>query len=752
MAAQKRGTEVQLEEMKIRYYSPRFECLRDMLVRCKDIYRKQTVQWQAQWNAVIGGIQYYYEIIQEEEEIQRKQDACNRKNTDTLKKRCYDLVESMNRAIYCLIDTRYIALSSYESEGVQKVEDINKKLCPYREYLQWICNNFMKDKKDSERLIIKVSLDLLKNRVSMATLFSEAHDYETEKKTPSLCVVFYPSHDELEGAYKYLPMLTHEISHHFRYIHSEERNRVLLEYLLDQLCTHMVASLFQMVSEKGNHMIRGAAEDMLASVMKRTLQKCFKEKYEGFILRGHLIQMRDYLYQFFYDMVGKGDIAEKIYKNGDPVFLILKEAFCGLAFVTDMSWYVTEKDKEDCTEEEQILSGVLDKLSFSEVESGNPTIVTTKDLETALRLLVLRAGKAVENKFGNNSGEDGNKALRLEVYKSWFYDYCEFEGRLEKLRKEMTSGDEQEFYNFFDICVTIKNYIDNILRICSVDQELFVRRKTAYPVLTEVFRDLRGKVKTELERKAEGPTLEKAYLSNRMIHSEIVRMGLLDEKEDVFVSMFLKLFNDWDMDLFSHTLSDYMKVYEEVFADLGMCAAFDFNQIGYANYIIEKFSYEQEPGKRLEKDMTRERLRLVLSVLKKPSSNLILAINQSDKKAGNGDTTEQRWKKEIERLMKKKPIAGKYDQHFKKVFEEKIVNTGWVKACRQNNVVQAIGQYYNSSYKEGGDRKKEMEEQFFEDFKKRNDMREQAFNKIKEGGSDSAIHIMLEEVDGHVKL
>lgn len=196
MAEQNKGTEVQLANMKIPYYSPRFECLRDMLVRYKDISGKQTVQWQAQWNAVIGGIQYYYAIIQEEEEIQRKQNAGNRKDTDVLKKLCDALVESMNRAIYCLIDTRYIALSDSENDGSQKSEDINKKLCPYREYLQWICNNFMRGKQD-RRLIIKVSLDLLKNRVSMDTLFPEAHDYETEKKAPSLCVVFYPSHDEL---------------------------------------------------------------------------------------------------------------------------------------------------------------------------------------------------------------------------------------------------------------------------------------------------------------------------------------------------------------------------------------------------------------------------------------------------------------------------------------------------------------------------------------------------------------------------
>lgn len=746
MADQKRGTEVQLKNMKIPYYSPRFECLRDMLDEYKNISGKQTVQWQAQWNAVIGGIQYYYEIIQEEES-QREQGACNMKGTNVLEKLCSDLVESMNRAIYCLIDTRYIALSSSENDGDQKSEDINKKLCPYREYLQWICNNFMKDKENHERLIIKVSLDLLKNRVSMDTLFSEAHAYETQKKTPSLCVVFYPSHDELEGAYKYLPMLTHEISHHFRYIDSRKRNRILLRYLLDQLCTHMTASLFQMVSEKGNHVMRGEAEAMLAWVMKNTLRKCFEDKYGEFMQQGHLVQMKDYLYQFFYDMVGKGDIAEKIYKNGAPVFLILKEAFCGLAFVTDMSWYVTEENKEDCTEEELLLSRVLDILSSSET----PNTVRKKELEKALRALVFRVGEAVENKFSRGDVGDEIKKLRLEVYKSWFCDYSEFKGKLEQLRRKMTSKNEQGFYDFFDICVTIKNYIDNILYICAVGEAFFVRTKTAYPILTKVFEALRRKVKTVLERKGERPTLEKAYLSNRMIHSEIVQMGLLDEREDVFVSMFLKLFSDWDMNLFSHMLDEYMKVYEEVFADLGMCAAFGFDQVGYANYIIEKFSYEQEPGKRLEKDMTRERLRLVLSILEKSSSNQKLAINKSGANDGIGGT-EQRWKEEIERLMEKRPIEGKYDGHFKDVFENHIIKANWVKACRENDVIQAIGRHYNSSYKEDDNEKEKMEKKFSDDFKKRNDKREEKFNKIEEKGPETAIHIMLQEVDEHVKL
>lgn len=224
----------------------------------------------------------------------------------------------------------------------------------------------------------------------------------------------------------------------------------------------------------------------------------------------------------------------------------------------------------------------------------------------------------------------------------------------------------------------------------------------------------------------------------------------MSRQADTFISVFLKLFNGWDMERFSGTVSEYMKVYEEVFADLGMCAAFRFSRVGYGNYIVEKFSYEREKEKSEGKSITRERLRLVFAVLGEPEKDEKLAEKNSDGK--DLGETEERWREEIESLMKKQPRAGKHDAHFKEVFTKQIVNADWVKACRENDVVQAIGKYYNSSYEEGGNEKEEMGERFFDDFKKRNDKREQAFNKIKEGGSESAIAIMLEEVDGDVKL
>lgn len=556
MADQRDGTEVPLNEMSIPHYSRRFDCLRDILKPHRDTVDQQTVQWQAQWGALDGGIQYYYKII---EEVQ---------NTGEKRNLCHSLVESMNRAIYCLIDTKYISRRKPDKDESDQTEDMNKCLCAYMEYLQWICNIDMdeENRKNNQRLIIKVSLDLLKDKVCMETLFPRIHGFNKKMKTvPSLCVVFCPSDEGLDRVYKYLPMLTHEISHHFRYIELNKRNEFLLGYLLDELCAFMVISLFQEVSEKGRRMIPNGAEPMLAAVMSKKLQMCFLKKYDKFIEEVHLIQIKDYLYQFFGDMIGKDEASDTIFSKGDPQFLILKEAFCGLAFVTDMSWYVSGKYKDDYAEEELLLSMVMDILCLwdgnrddelkwtSDVKvsgkyrgviarliEGNKgaehTCILTKEaLNTALGLLVLKVSKAVDRKFRRKGENPEIERARREVYRGWLCDYCEFQEKLEEICRLMTSKDDRDFYSFFDMCVTIKNHIDHILCICNGDGEVFEQKKTVYPILTEVFESLRDKIRTELASKRRVPTLEKAYWSNRMIYSEIVQMGLLDEQAGRYI-------------------------------------------------------------------------------------------------------------------------------------------------------------------------------------------------------------------------
>lgn len=126
-----------------------------------------------------------------------------------------------------------------------------------------------------------------------------------------------------------------------------------------------------------------------------------------------------------------------------------------------------------------------------------------------------------------------------------------------------------------------------------------------------------------------------------------------------------------------------------------MCCAFRFNQIGYFNYMVERFSYETEASNYIERNMTLERVRLVLTALSSFSAmdedyHAMIFRNHNEK-----DMSKIRWRKMLINCFKSKEGNKEHDQHFCYVYSKMNQEVQWFKNCQENAVIQEIGKYYN---------------------------------------------------------
>lgn len=751
------------------YYSTRYQDLIKLLVKKTDKPDepdKQPVDVDAQTMILYKGIKYYCTIIQMMKDENQKRSICK------------DLVESINRSLYCLFDNEESTEEMISCETSKYILTSKMEMYAYQEYLQWISNSFMKEMNIPNRncLIFKFSLALIENKVQMNTLFTEKYNVSgVEKESPALCIVFSPS-EELSNVYKYLPMLTHEVSHHFLYIERKTRNEFILKYLLDNISINIVESMFQVVSDSYANILRGEAEKILAQSVSKVLNKGFREKFPDFLENGHLIDLEGHLHTYFYELVGKQERTKGIYDTGHSFFMVLKEAFFGLSSMTDMKWYVTdkgrkytskdiflsmffdvlfEKNLEDIEEyyqqieyvSEQFYKDEIDKIIKLNPKDAKIISIPRSSVGIALRLLMPKVVAYAKGNFFDFRKKGVRHDSVPDILEKLSDDYNLLVSELKKFYKEnVKKGFEQDYYAFFDICITAKSYINNIQYICREADETIEKKELKYPDIQNIYKKLNMDVKEALEQKEDCNSEEKMFFSSHKVHSVLIKLGLLCDAEnaDNFIKIFLGLFNDWDMNRFDGMTGEYLKLYREVFADLSMCAAFQFNQLGYFNYIVDRFSYELEPLNRTERNMIVDRVRLVFAALSnscmhntvKNDSEVIEKINSYMIK--EKDLTKNRWRRVLLKCFSEKQDNIEHDKHFCNVYSDKIQNASWIKTCQKNTVIREIGKYYNELYS-GKSTDDNVKRTFFEEFygKYENRCRE-----YQEGEVDS-IEIML---------
>lgn len=725
----------------IPYYSNRFHSLIRVLEEKTNKLHDQHLGFlpEAEYEVIISGITYYYEIIMSEGNL----------SDEEKKKLCAKLVESTNQALYVLFN---------EIDDANDT-DVKNYLIAYREYLQSIQNDFRKEKKaqgiDAPRLIFTFSLELLGNKVHIDSLFTTIYESKADSLKANLCCVFAPSDIEIKDVFCYLPMLTHEISHNFRYSEPYDRNEFVVNYLLRELSKMIVRQMFFNVSDYNYTPFLGKAENILVDALAEVFKNELLVMEPDCIVKGHLDHLPSLIFSVICATFPTEEQLEVFYNVRFPYY-ILQKSFITLSKFSDLKWYVADKTNESHNSDEEIIASLLlDLFSIKDrgeiksayqkvslVSSDNHVVfkemlnqcdnnTTTIDMEAvniAFEEIILSVIEKISCEFQelrNQYNTDTN--LVDDVLLSLIDSNVKFYKSVENLLNNSKDEHSQMLYDFCDKCCAARNCVDNIINIAKLNDNI-KESSRVNQIILKIYKRLRDTVEISLKDKSLKP-----HFVTRNMNSALIKLGLYNDENspEVFYDQYASALEKWGRTKIGQAIDDYLSVYREIFADLSMCAAFEFNQLGYLRYMTEQFRNVREMGDFYARDMALDRMHVVLKVLEEKCEKQSLNDLYSKDIQSNFEWTDE-WNLIVKSYLDD-DRKGEYDERYKAVYYEKILPSEWIKNLQNNEIVKMIGQYYNNLESVSSTEKEEMCEKFLNKytslFKNKCDIRDNSKEK-----------------------
>lgn len=133
----------------------------------------------------------------------------------------------------------------------------------------------------------------------MHSLFARIYETKITHPAAFLCAVFVPTDESLDDVYKYLPMLTHEVSHNFKYSETSDRNRFIVKYMLDKTSDHLIRRLMMQAADGKCDMFIGRTMRILVKALAAALGQELEKVEPEYIEKGHL----DCLPSLFYSIL-----------------------------------------------------------------------------------------------------------------------------------------------------------------------------------------------------------------------------------------------------------------------------------------------------------------------------------------------------------------------------------------------------------------------------------------------------------------
>ncbi len=134
------------------------------------------------------------------------------------------------------------------------------------------------------------------------------------------------------------------------------------------------------------------------------------------------------------------------------------------------------------------------------------------------------------------------------------------------------------------------------------------------------------------------------------------KLGIISENPKQFISRLKEAVSSIEDGYIARNLDDELKLYAEVFADLGMCKMFGFTPFGYFAYTIHLFMKERGLSEKSAWNMSEDRIAMVIRTLWE---------KDSDEKE-SAEEKQIRFKRESERFKKKifkyRGIIEKYQE------------------------------------------------------------------------------------------
>lgn len=163
------------------------------------------------------------------------------------------------------------------------------------------------------------------------------------------------------------------------------------------------------------------------------------------------------------------------------------------------------------------------------------------------------------------------------------------------------------FEKIYDFCTHYANLQTRLV----LQKSEVLRRKNSNmeEIAKKIHEKLNAEYKKRLNMRENSKNIWITFKENQRL---FVSLGVINSDSGRFVEMYKELVKRLSEDSIQKKVDELVRLYEEIFADLAMCEAFDFSANAYVMYSIHIFMKERNFPEEVAYDMTLDRLCAVL--------------------------------------------------------------------------------------------------------------------------------------------
>lgn len=561
-------------------------------------------------------------------------------------------VNNFNRLLQS-INQYVLNVPNYE---IQTKVNVEKYLMAYTAYLLAISSTYRRQVEPEKRVVPFIALDLSIGGIKAASLFSMRESIVDEGElieSPEICfVIRFPNYQWLANVYHALPMITHEISHNFRYMERSKRNAFVGKYVLYRLSGRLLDQIMETV-DGDRTLYYGELEHYLF----RHINESLKESFEDFPYMRKDVRFQDigeYVGIFFAERIGASDEKSRQHKRWDLIARETKK----LVQVTDIV-YIRAKDlmlPETTDQDAFIPKSLMDCFSvYANV------IVDILNTEKGKRQACCEEwGKAIEYVLCRPEMDKDMHEVLCDISK--FLDAFEKTEQIApkdiwgivrvtlrnwKKNNQVVADvykDDENFRKIFDrlceadslpemkICLPVEESSNievsdrmacyeklNCIRQCVGSIMTNMKGDSTMQLCDEELNmeqfanNLYGRLHNDyIQRLENRHSEENLWITFKAEQRWLNSVGIVNSDEKQFVKFFERAAVGITEEEIRTIVADQSSLYEEIFADMGMCKAFGFNAYGYFMYMIHIFMKERDVPRAPGKDLTRDRVTILL--------------------------------------------------------------------------------------------------------------------------------------------
>ncbi len=469
-----------------------------------------------------------------------------------------------------------------------------------------------------------------------------AEDYnKTSNHWTSLVAVRCPNYQWFANVYQVLPMITHEISHNLRYLDRDERNKTMVSLLIQHVSKYMMEQLI-------NRIEPGTACSYYRE-KEKFFQNCIEDTINAIVplddknLKNvKLKDLGNYFLNRLLTVIGLSTIDTQKINLHDG----LHKTMLKLYQIARIPYFTPDDITEDFIQNnEKNADAILFNILLDLLQSNEKYEQWKEKIDKSYKNYEQQTGNmpSISSKFCKiltllNNYEINNSVIIQYILNSlkdltniWMENDPELQKLIEQndnIQSYMNALKERKIRTAWE---AIKDYVSsskgkqeikylekfhdfcqcyaNIINYSRLYKGILPMEGTTSEFAKKLYEKLHANYQDALEKRTEAQNAWIKFNANQKL---LVSLGVTNNSPSQFVEIYRQTFWGTSEIQLGRMIRDHLRVYEELFADLGMCEAFQFSAFGYFMYCINIFMKERDIPVGKLKNLNADRVRILL--------------------------------------------------------------------------------------------------------------------------------------------